>query len=389
MKGYARLQREVIESGLCTDCGTCAGVCPSQCLVMNYEREQPEAIKECPPRCNLCYEVCPGKDIPMHELEQMTFGRERKQGTDEEYLGVCQQFFRGYAVDKEVRRRGACGGVGTALLLYALENNIIDSAIVAAMSQEQPWRVVPKIATSRQDIIDATQSKYSLVPLNSILGEAQKRGLKRIGVVTSSCHCHGIRKMQSIGKPTTIADRIALVIGLTTGTQYSYHATEHAIEELLHVPIDHVAKLEYTGSTFPAKFTVVTKDGQTVACPHFRFAMSALAFTPERCRMCFDYSNELSDLSLGDLSYPPPRMDEPGWTAIAVRSDLGRKLMTDAQNANYIHLEPIENYTFFMWGWEPKKHGSSYVISQRKRLGLPVPDYHLPLLTRPLPKQFV
>jgi hypothetical protein len=81
-------------------------------------------------------------------------------------------------------------------------------------------------------------------------------------------------------------------------------------------------------------------------------------------------------------------MDEPGWTAIAVRSDLGRKLVTGAQNANYIHLEPIENYTFFMWGWEPKKHGSSYVISQRKRLGLPVPDYHLPLLTRPLPKKF-
>src|SRR4030042_4210082 len=131
MKGYAHLQREVIESGLCTDCGTCEGVCPSLCLVMNYEIEQPEAIKECPPRCNLCYEVCPGKDVPMQELERMIFGRERKLGIDEEYLGVCQQFFKGYAVDKEVRRRGACGGIGTALLLYALENNIIDSAIVA------------------------------------------------------------------------------------------------------------------------------------------------------------------------------------------------------------------------------------------------------------------
>ena len=86
MPGFAKLQKEVIGVGLCADCGACVGVCPSKCIVMNLDTEEPEQIKECPARCMLCSEICPGTDIPMLDLDRVTFGRERVLGGEEELL---------------------------------------------------------------------------------------------------------------------------------------------------------------------------------------------------------------------------------------------------------------------------------------------------------------
>ena len=68
MTGFERLNKEVVSVGLCSFCGTCAGVCPDKCLVMDYGTEEPQLVKKCPPDCNLCWEVCPGKDIPINLL---------------------------------------------------------------------------------------------------------------------------------------------------------------------------------------------------------------------------------------------------------------------------------------------------------------------------------
>ncbi len=118
MTGFAKLDAEVIRVGLCTDCGHCAGICPDKSLVMNYETERPELRGKCRPDCELCYESCPGKDIPMPDLDRLVFGRQR--GVGEELLGVSQAFLKGHATDAAIRSNGAGGGIVSALLTYAL-----------------------------------------------------------------------------------------------------------------------------------------------------------------------------------------------------------------------------------------------------------------------------
>ena len=172
---YAKLDSEVIRVGLCTDCGNCAAVCPDKCLVMNYETELPQLVHECSPNCELCYESCPGKDIPMPDLDQMVFGRQRVHA-HEELLGINQGFAKCYAADPAVRDKGAGGGFVSALLLYALENKLIDGAVVVGMNQELPWRIEPKIATTREEVMSTTSTKENLVPVNAILREAVERG---------------------------------------------------------------------------------------------------------------------------------------------------------------------------------------------------------------------
>jgi coenzyme F420 hydrogenase subunit beta len=78
MPGFGQLKKEAVSAGRCHDCGTCAGLCPDQCLKMDYYLEEPVPVKKCPSKaCSLCYDVCPGKDIPMLDLERSIFGRER------------------------------------------------------------------------------------------------------------------------------------------------------------------------------------------------------------------------------------------------------------------------------------------------------------------------
>ena len=122
MIGFDRLNKEVVSIGLCADCGTCVGVCPNTCLVMDYRAEEPQLVKECLPDCKLCWEVCPGKDVPMLSFDRMLFGRER--GTDEMLLGIVETFVKCHAADPVVRANGGGGGVISALLIYALENAI-------------------------------------------------------------------------------------------------------------------------------------------------------------------------------------------------------------------------------------------------------------------------
>ena len=102
--------------------------------------------------------------------------------------------------------------------------------------------------------------------------------------------------------------------------------------------------------------------------------------------MCFDYTNELADVSAGD--YFPPEMETgtPGATALIIRSDTGRKLVEGAIKEKYISVEPIDKGNFFMAGFENKKHGGSYQILERLRHGRPTPDFHLPLQPDSMPR---
>ena len=76
-KGFDDLLKEVINPGLCTVCGTCAGVCPRQAIEMRIEdyetgEPSPALTGKCKP-CSLCSEACAGKSVPLADLDRFIF----------------------------------------------------------------------------------------------------------------------------------------------------------------------------------------------------------------------------------------------------------------------------------------------------------------------------
>jgi len=370
MDGFGALCSEVIEAGLCTDCGTCVAVCPAGAITMNYQTEQPELVGRCSRRCQLCYDTCPGKEVDLPELNRVAFGREPR--AEEGLSGVAQGFFKGYAVDTRVRDGGTSGGVVSALLIYALEDNIVDGVVVTGMSARQPWRVEPKVATSREEVLANARSHYAVAPTNSILSEAMAAGLGRLGMVGLPCHLRGLRKVQALGRPRRLNNAVKFGIGLLCGLNFSYRGTEHIIQELCGVPLAQVAKMEYRPIEYPNNYRVTDKDGRIfVVTPEQRMKVSG-RFHFDRCLMCDEYSNEVSDVSVGHYM-PSGVKTDAGWSVIIVRSDRGRKLLEAAQAAHYLHVEPPDKEYLLGIGVERKRHRVVNEFLERQKNGRPTP----------------
>jgi len=376
MKNFQDLKCDVVDVGLCTSCGTCEGICPTDAIKLIGIDPEPVLVGECID-CGYCYMACPGKHIPLPEMEDMLFGRKRDEEKIYDYwLGFYKRCLACRATDGQIREGGASGGTTSAIIIYALEHEIIDAAILSGMDKKQPWRTAPAIATNREEVLECQQSKYAVVPNNAVLRKAIRHGFKKIGVVGMPCHIHGLRKIQYYAKPKNVINKIALMLGLFCAANHDYIGTEHLIKEWCNIErLEDIIKLEYRGGKWPGKFIVKTKDGRIckIRQHDYKYHFLIPFYRRDRCTMCWDYAADLADISLGD----GPWLVEPQWNAVLTRTEIGEKLLDNAAKAGYIETKPLKEYLLLTGtqGIESKKHGSSAKYANRIKHGWPVPDY--------------
>ena len=75
------------------------------------------------------------------------FGRER---TEDEVAGISADILLVRAADESVRDNGQDGGLVSAILIWALEHDVIDAALVSALEGDgTTWKAVPAVARTR------------------------------------------------------------------------------------------------------------------------------------------------------------------------------------------------------------------------------------------------
>lgn len=375
MGAFTALWSEVIKKGLCTACGTCIGVCPRGSIIFDFELEHPRLMGECEGRCSICYDVCPGKDVPLPDLDRMVFGRERD--VVRENAGISRSYFKGYASDPEIRAVGTSGGCSSALLIYMLKEGIIDCAVVAGMSRGNPWRAESRIATTATEVMDAAKSKYVIFPHNAALSEVAKGNFRKVGFIGLPCHVQAVRKIQLLGKPRKVSERIKFVLGIVCAWNFSFKATEHMVREGANIAsLDEVTELLYRGKRENTGTEITTRSGRTVTISETERRRYSFGFIRDRCLMCYDWAAELADISLADLYDATGTYKTPSWSTIAVRTKIGDRLVKEAVRAGYIKLFPIEETSFLTnVGFEWKKHGSVHRLIERRNFGWPTPNY--------------
>ena len=130
-------------------------------------------------------------------------------------LGTYKQITLGRSTDKQIQNISQDGGIVTALLTFALDEKLIDGAVVAGPSDEM-WKPEATVALSSDEVMAAAGTKYTISPNNWVLKQAVRQyGLEKVGIVTIPCQTMGIRKMQSYPFGVRfLADKIALDIGI-------------------------------------------------------------------------------------------------------------------------------------------------------------------------------
>jgi coenzyme F420 hydrogenase subunit beta len=293
----------------------------------------------------------------------------------DELLGQYERCYSGHALDDETRFNSASGGLATALLISALETGWIDGALVVGPSQEYPLRPQSFIARTREEIVQASGSRYCPVPVNVALDEIL-RVEGRYAVVGLPCHVHGIRKAQ-IASPT-LRSRIALCIGLFCGCMPSFLATEFLLETL-HIDKKQVTRLDYRGRGWPGQMTLETRDGLRKVLPYPEYWGVFLSyFFPYRCLLCTDVVAEVADLSLGDAWLTRFKDETRGMSIIVSRNAKAEEALFESARAGAIDLARLPS------GDVVRSQASAYAVKRScftartqisKIVGKKVPSY--------------
>ncbi|MBW1634628.1 MAG: 4Fe-4S binding protein, partial [Deltaproteobacteria bacterium] len=136
---------------LCTRCGSCTGVCPSNAIRVG-ENFYPELETEKCVACGLCGEVCPGGQVQYGDLAEQVFG---EHFIDKGFDGWVDNTYVGYSTDEIIRKGGAGGGVVTGLLHHLLRTGQVDGCLVSRMNREKPWLGEPFIATTYEELCES------------------------------------------------------------------------------------------------------------------------------------------------------------------------------------------------------------------------------------------
>lgn len=318
---------EVVNNQLCTGCGTCVGVCPAKAIEMQtyngiYLAQIQE--KKCN-YCSLCFESCPGHFVDFRKLNAKIFGIQ----PNDRWLGNYMGCYIGYSTDDKIRRCSSSGGLVTQLLIFALEKNIIDGALVVCMRKDRPLEPEAIIAKTKGEIISASKSKYCPVALNVALKQILKENGK-FAIVGLPCHIHGVRKAEIVNEK--LEEKIVLRIGLFCSHTCNFKGTEFILEKI-NVKKDNLTKLDYRGTGWPGGMTLVLKNGGERFIPYHKYysILGSWFFTPSRCALCTDVTNELADISFGDAWLPEFKRNRKGISVIITRSKFGEEILKDAQ----------------------------------------------------------
>lgn len=278
-------------------------------------------------------------------------------------LGTYKQVVTARSTDKQIQKIAQDGGIASALLCFALDEKIIDGAVVAGPS-EVMWKPEPTVALTSDEILAAAGTKYTFSPNVWMLKQAVRQyGLEKVGTVAIPCQTMGIRKMQSYPFGVRfLADKIALLVGIFCMENFPYESLRTFISEKAGVDFDLVEKMDIG----KGKFWIHTQD-QVLTIP----LKETHGYEQNGCKVCLDYVSELSDIATGSVGSPD------GWSSVFVRTDGGDTIFKQAVEAGVIEAKAINEGKF---GLEmltklstQKKEKAMKVIDERKAMGLPVP----------------
>jgi len=333
---WAELFTEVVTSGLCTGCAACVVVCPYD--VLSYDdtegRYRPFHVPEeggpdnCThgvKGCTLCTRACPRFRTWEPEIENHLFGRER---TDDEVSGIAVDMVLARATDPDVHGAGQDGGFVSALLIFALEHEMIDAALVSALEGDgSSWKAVPAVARTRADVLATAGSRYTYSANPLAYAAAIEGGAEKIALVGMGCQASAPPVMAA-RKAGKVARRFALSIGLLCSKTFDDAIFPELFEARYGLAREDIVKMNIKGV-----FQVWMRDGAYHEVP----LKEAHAWTREGCKSCPDFAAEHADISTGGIGA------FNDWTLTIIRTERGRELFHAMVAADAVEVRPVDD----------------------------------------------
>ena len=253
---------------LCTDCGVSRMSAPHR-----------------------CGQVCQFINPQHTRLERQVHGRARDaQRGDELYFGPYIAMHRARLI--RPLEGAQWSGITTRISERLLETGAVDAVIATASDPHDKWKPRPALITRAEEMQQARGMKMGYSPVLALLEEAKAMGYRRVALHGVACQVHALRALeQELG-----FDALYVI-----GTPCSDNTTTEKFHDFLALLADRPQDVTYL--EFMPDYHVELRfvDGAVTRIPFIQLPIAQLPkdFIPLTCRSCFDYTNALSDITVG------------------------------------------------------------------------------------------
>lgn len=246
------------------------------------------------------------------EMERRVHGRARDpERPDELHFGPFMAMHRARL---ETPSEGAqWTGITTRLVERLLEDGAVDAVVTMRADPEDRWRPVPVVVTRAEDLAACRGMRMGYAPLLAAVERAIEDGHRRLAVVGIPCQIYALRALEA---------RLGLDELTVVGTPCSDNTTTERFHDFLALLTNRPEDITYLEFRADYRVEVRFKGGAVREIPFLQLPISQLPkdFFPLTCRTCVDYTNVLSDITVG-------YMGGEGEQWLIVRNARGQRLL--------------------------------------------------------------
>ncbi len=253
---------------LCTDCGI----------------SRTDDPRRCGHACQFIKPYYPALETAVH-------GRPRDSARpDEQFFGPFQQMLKASLSPPSPGAQWT--GIATRIGARLLEQGLVDAVLTMAADPEDRWKPVPVLVTKAEGMAQARGMRMGYAPLLALLEPALAQGYKRLAVIGIPCQVYALRALErELG-----FERLYVI-----GTPCSDNTTTERFHDFLALLSDAPDTITYLEFRADYRVELRFSDGRRKTIPFLQLPISKLPpdFFPLTCRTCVDYTNVLSDITVG------------------------------------------------------------------------------------------
>ena len=259
-----------------------------------------------------CGEACQFIKPKYPELETQVHGRARDLSRpDELHFGPFIKMLR--AGLKNPSTGAQWTGITTRIGERLLETGAVDAILTMTEDPNDRWKPLPIIIDKASDMAKCRGMKMGYAPLLSLLEPAIAKGYKKMAVIGIPCQVYALRALEK---------ELGLEKLYVIGTPCSDNTTTENFHHFLSLVSSEPDEIIYLEFRADYHVEVRFKNGKKKEIPFLQLPLSTLPndFFPLTCRTCVDYTNVLSDITVG-------YMGGQGEQWLIVRNERGEELL--------------------------------------------------------------